>query len=55
MPFTDKQIAALRPKAKRYERTEPGRSGLRIRVTPRKVKTWGYLYRFGGKQKRMAL
>ncbi len=53
MPFTDRQISALKPKSNRYEEVEPGRSGLRIRVTPRGVKTWGYLYRFEGKQKRI--
>ena len=54
MPFTDKQIIALKPKAQRYERKEPGRTGLGIRVTPRGVKTWTFLYRFGAAQKRMA-
>ena len=53
MPFTDRQISALKPKQERYEKVEPGRTGLRIRVTPRGVKTWGYLYRFEGRQKRL--
>jgi integrase len=53
MPFTDKQIAALKPKAQRYEKKEPGRTGLGMRVTPRGVKTWAFLYRFDGAQKRM--
>ena len=53
MPFTDKQIAALKPKAQRYEKKEPGRTGLGMRVTPRGVKTWTYLYRFDRTQKRM--
>ena len=53
MPFTDKQIAALKPKAQRYEKKEPGRIGLGIRVTPRGVKTWTFVYRCKGAQKRM--
>ena len=35
--FTDKQIAALKPKAERY--TEWEASGLGVRVTPRSVKS----------------
>jgi integrase len=53
MPFTDKQIAALRPKAARYEKPEPGRTGLWIRVTPKAEKSWTFRYRYGGKLKRM--
>ena len=53
MPFTDKQIAALKPKAQRYEKKEPGRTGLGMRVTPRGVKTWTFVYRFEGAQRRM--
>jgi integrase len=53
MPFTDKQIAALRPKARRYEKPEPGRTGLWIRVSPKADKTWTFRYRFDGKLKRM--
>ena len=53
MPFTDKQIAALKPKAGRYERKEPGRTGLGIRVTPTGLKSWTLVYRLDGQQKRM--
>ena len=42
--FTDKYIAALKPNKERYEEVEGG--GLRIRVTRRGVKSWGWLYRF---------
>ncbi len=57
MPFTDKQIAALKPKSKRYGKKEPGRTGLEIRVTPRGQKTWNWTYRPapGAKQVRMTL
>ena len=53
MPFTDKQIAALRPKSARYEKKEPGRSGLGIRVGPKGDKSWTFVYRFDEKQRRM--
>ena len=53
MPFTDKQVAALKPKPERYEKKEPGRTGLGIRVTPKGRKSWTFVYRYGGKQKRM--
>ena len=55
MPFTDKQIAALKAKPARYEKPEPGRTGLRIRVSPKGDKVWTFIYRFGGEQKRMEL
>ncbi|MCH8183127.1 MAG: tyrosine-type recombinase/integrase, partial [Proteobacteria bacterium] len=49
--FTDKQIAAFKPKAKRY--TEWEASGLGIRITPRSVKSWGWLYRYDRVSTRM--
>jgi integrase len=55
MPFTDKQISALKAKPARYEKKEPGRTGLGIRVTPKGQKSWTLLYRFKGKQRRMIL
>jgi integrase len=55
MPFTDKQVAALKPKTARYEKKEPGRTGLGIRVGSKGDKTWTFLYRFDGKQRRMVL
>src|SRR5215472_1433654 len=53
MPFTDKQIAALRSKPARYERPEPGRTGLWIRVTPKGEKSWTFRYRLAGKMRRL--
>jgi integrase len=50
--FTDKFIAALRPKAERYERWEGG--GFGIRVSPR-GKAWVWLYRYKGLPRRMTL
>jgi len=55
MPFTDKQVQALRPKKARYETPEPGRTGLAIRVSPHGVKSWAFRYRYRGEQKRMLL
>ena len=50
--FTDKFIAALRPKAERYERWEGG--GFGIRVSPR-GKAWVWVYRYEGRPRRMTL
>jgi integrase len=55
MPFTDRQVNALRPKKVRYEVPEPGRTGLSIRITPHGGKTWAFRYRFGGTQRRLVL
>jgi len=51
--FTEKLIQALKPGPKRYERSE--RSGLRIRVTPKGVKSWVYIYRHHGRLRRLTL
>lgn len=55
MPFTDRQILALRSSKQRYEVPEPGRTGLSLRVTPHGAKTWAFRYRFHGEQKRLVL
>jgi integrase len=55
MRFTDKNIAALKPRYLRYEAWEDGRSGFGIRVSPAGRKSWIYMYRFGGKARRMTL
>lgn len=55
MPFTDKQIAGLRPRARRYEKSEPGRSGLHMRVAPNGAKAWVFRYRLDGTHRRMVL
>jgi integrase len=51
--FTDKAIAALRPKAERYEVWEGG--GFGIRVSPRGAKAWIWVYHFAGRSRRMTL
>src|SRR5262249_4744699 len=50
--FTDKGIAALKPKDKRYEVWEGG-SGFGVRISPKGRKTWVWMYRFQGKARRM--
>jgi integrase len=51
--FTDRFIAALRPKAARYERWEGG--GFGIRISPGGGKAWVWVYHFAGKPRRMTL
>jgi integrase len=51
--FTDRAIAALRPRPARYEVWEGG--GFGIRVSPRGGKAWVWVYHFGGKPRRLTL
>jgi integrase len=51
--FTDKQIAALRPKSERYEVWEGG--GFGMRVSPRGAKAWIWVYHFAGRPRRMTI
>jgi integrase len=55
MRITDRSIDALRPKVERFEIWEDGRTGLGLRITPRSVKTFVFMYRFEGKARRMTL
>jgi len=55
MRFTDRSMAALKPKAKLYEVWEDGRTGLGVRMSPKGRKSWNYMYRFDGKARRMTL
>lgn len=52
--FSDRYIGSLKAKPGRYEVFEPG-TGFGIRVSPRGVKTWVYMYRYDGKARRMTL
>ena len=53
MKLTDRSVAALKPKAHRYEVWDG--QGFGVRVTPRGVKSWIWLYRYNGKPRRMTL
>ena len=53
MPLTDAQVKQLQPKEKPYKTFDGG--GLYIEVFPDGAKRWRYKYRFGGKEKRLAL
>jgi integrase len=55
MKFTDRSIDALKTKKQRYEIWEDGRTGFGVRVSPKGTKSWLYMYRFGGKARRMTL
>ena len=53
--LTDTRVKSLRPKAKRYEVWDPAAPGFGVRVTPKGVKSFVYLYRFDGLPRRMTL
>ncbi len=55
MKLTDRTIKAIKPKPERYEVWEDGRTGLGLRVSPAGRKSWVFMYRFGGKARRMGL
>lgn len=55
MRFTDKGIRSLKARKKRYEVVEDGATGLAVRVSSRGTRTFSYLYRYGGKPKRLSL
>ena len=55
MRFTDNGVAGLKPEAQRYEVWEDGRTGFGVRVAPTGRKSWLFMYRFGGKARRMTL
>jgi len=53
MKFTTRSIDALRSKGERYEVWETNGKGFGLRVATTGKKSWVYLYRFGGKPRRM--
>lgn len=53
MPLSDLQIKALKPAARPYKHSDGG--GLHLLVSPTGSKLWRIAYRFGGKQKLLAL
>jgi Arm DNA-binding domain len=53
MALTDTAIRTTKPRAKPFKLTDGG--GLHLLVNPSAVKLWRLAYRFGGKQKTLAL
>ena len=53
MPLSDRKIKALKPSSKPAKYSDGG--GLHLLVTPQGNKLWRQAYRFGGKQKTLAL
>lgn len=51
--FTDRSIAALRPKAQRYEVWDDAQRGFGVRITPRGVKSFVWVYHFDGRPRRL--
>jgi len=55
MKFTDRSIAALKPKADRYEEWSDDVGGYGVRVSKTGRKVFVYMFRVGGKQHRLKL
>jgi hypothetical protein len=53
VPLTDKAIQALKPADRPYKKTDA--AGLHLLVTPAGGRLWRFKYRFGGKEKLLAL
>jgi len=51
--LTDRSLEALRPRATRYEVWDEARRGFGVRITPRGVKSFIWVYHFGGKPRRL--
>src|SRR6266576_5820053 len=51
--LTDRSIEALRPKTARYEVWDEARKGFGVRVTPRGVKSFVWLYHFENRPRRL--
>jgi integrase len=51
--LTDRSIEALKPRSARYEVWDEARKGFGIRVTPRGVKSFVWVYHFRGKPRRL--
>ncbi len=55
MKVTDRSIHALKPRLERYEAWEDNGKGFGLRVGTSGKKTFVYVYRHGGRARRMTL
>ncbi|MBS0351254.1 MAG: tyrosine-type recombinase/integrase [Proteobacteria bacterium] len=55
MQFTDALIKSLKPQSRHYDLFEVNSKSFVIRVFPSGQKSWGFIYRYGGKKKWMTL
>lgn len=55
MNLTAKSVAALKPAEKRFEVFDTNLAGFGIRVTPNGVKTFGVMFRHGGRLRRLTI
>lgn len=55
MKLTDAKVQNLKPQKQRYEVWEDNGRGFGVRVTPRGTKSFIFLYRYGGKTRRLTL
>lgn len=55
MKFTDRSIAAIKPKPERFIVWADGGKGFGVRVSPQGKKTFIYMYRFQGRSRMMTL
>lgn len=53
MQFTDKLIKSLKPRPERYDFREGNGSGFMVRIFPSGQLSWGFVYHFEGKKRRM--
>jgi hypothetical protein len=51
--LTDRSLEALRPRTTRYEVWDEARRGFGVRITPRGVKSFIWVYHFDGKPRRL--
>jgi len=53
--LTDVRVRSLRPKNIRYEVWDPAAPGFGVRITPKGIKSFVFVYRFDGKSRRMTI
>jgi integrase len=53
--LTDRVVEALQPRAVRYEVWDDARKGFGVRITPRGVKSFVWVYHFDGRPRRLTL